>query len=89
MHPELHTDLDNLDTVQHNLRNSAKGSNDAYDVTVPHRKRGVCVGKRGVCVGKRGVCVGKRSVCVGERGVCVWERGCVCVGKRLCEKEVV
>ena len=32
--PEQHTDLDNLNTVQHNLRNSAKGSNDAYDVTV-------------------------------------------------------
>ena len=30
----LHTDLDNPDTVQRNLRNSAKGSNDAYDVTV-------------------------------------------------------
>ena len=34
MHPEQHTDLDNLNTVKHNLRNSAKGSNDAYDVTV-------------------------------------------------------
>ena len=34
MHPEPHTDLDNFNTVQHNLRNSAKGSNDAYDVTV-------------------------------------------------------
>ena len=34
MHPEPHTDLDNLNTVQHNLRISAKGSNDAYDVTV-------------------------------------------------------
>ena len=34
MHPEQHTDLDNLSTVQHNLRTSAKGSNDAYDVTV-------------------------------------------------------
>ena len=34
MHPEPHTDLDNLNTVQHNLPNSAKGSNDAYDVTV-------------------------------------------------------
>ena len=34
MHPELHTDLDNLNTVQHSLRNSAKGINDAYDVTV-------------------------------------------------------
>ena len=34
MHPEQHTDPDNLNTVQHNLRNSAKGSNDAYDVTV-------------------------------------------------------
>ena len=33
MHPEPHTDLDNLNTVQHNLRHSAKGSNDAYDVT--------------------------------------------------------
>ena len=33
MHPEPHTDLDNFDTAQHNLRNSAKGSNDAYDVT--------------------------------------------------------
>ena len=34
MHPEPHTDLDNLNTVQHNLRHSTKGSNDAYDVTV-------------------------------------------------------
>ena len=33
MHPDLHTDLDNLDSVQHNLRHSAKGSLDAYDVT--------------------------------------------------------
>ena len=32
MHPEPHTDHDNLNTVQHNLRNSAKGSFDAYDV---------------------------------------------------------
>ena len=32
MHPELHTNLVNLDTVQHNLRTSAKGSNDSYDV---------------------------------------------------------
>ena len=34
MHPDLHTDLDNLNTVQHNLRHSAKGRNDANDVTV-------------------------------------------------------
>ena len=34
MHPEPHTDLDNLNTMQHNLRNSAKGSKDAYDVSV-------------------------------------------------------
>ena len=34
MHPDLHTDLDNLDTVENNLRNSAKGSLDTYDVTV-------------------------------------------------------
>ena len=33
MHPDLHTDLDNLDSVKNNLRHSAKGSNDAYDVT--------------------------------------------------------
>ena len=33
MHPEHHTDLDNLDTVESDLRHSAKGSNDAYDVT--------------------------------------------------------
>ena len=33
MHPEQHTDLDNLITMQHNLCNSAKGSNDAYDVS--------------------------------------------------------
>ena len=32
MHPDLHTDLDNLDTVENNLRNSAKGSLDTYDV---------------------------------------------------------
>ena len=33
MHPEQHTELDNLITMQHNLRTSAnKGSNDAYDV---------------------------------------------------------
>ena len=33
MHPDLHTDLDNLDSVENNLRHSSKGSNDAYDVT--------------------------------------------------------
>ena len=33
MHPEHYNDLDNLDTVQSDLRHSAKGSNDAYDVT--------------------------------------------------------
>ena len=33
MHPEHYTDLDNLDTVENDLRHSAKGSNDAYDVT--------------------------------------------------------
>ena len=33
MHPDLHTDLDNLDTVENNLPHSAKGSLDAYDVT--------------------------------------------------------
>ena len=32
MHPGLHTDLDNLDSVENNLRHSAKGSLDAYDV---------------------------------------------------------
>ena len=39
MHPELHTDLDNLNTVEHNLRNSAKGSLDAYDVAVSLTER--------------------------------------------------
>ena len=34
MHPDLHTDLDNLDSVENNLRHSAKGSLDAYDVSV-------------------------------------------------------
>ena len=34
MHPEHYTDLDNFDTtVETNLHHSAKGSNDAYDVT--------------------------------------------------------
>ena len=33
MHPDLHTDLDNLDSVENNLRHSAKGSLDTYDVT--------------------------------------------------------
>ena len=33
MHPEHYTDLDNFDTVQSDLRHSAKESNDAYDVT--------------------------------------------------------
>ena len=33
MHSEQHTELDNLITMQHNLRTSAKGSNDAYDVS--------------------------------------------------------
>ena len=33
MHPDLHTDLDNLDSVENNLRHSAKGSLDAYDFT--------------------------------------------------------
>ena len=34
MHLEQHTELDNLNTMQHNLRTFAKGSNDAYDVSV-------------------------------------------------------
>ena len=34
MHLEHYTDVDNLDTVENNLRHSAKGSHDAYDVTV-------------------------------------------------------
>ena len=33
MYPDLQTDLDNLDSVENNLRHSAKGSLDAYDVT--------------------------------------------------------
>ena len=33
MHSDLHTDLDNLDSVKNNLRHSAKGNNDAYNVT--------------------------------------------------------
>ena len=33
MHPEPHTNLDNLNTVQNNLRHSAKVNLDAYDVT--------------------------------------------------------
>ena len=33
MHSDLHTDLDNLDSLENNLRHSAKGSNDAYNVT--------------------------------------------------------
>ena len=33
MHSDLHTDLDNRDSIENNLRHSAKGSNDAYDVT--------------------------------------------------------
>ena len=33
MHPDLHTDLYDQDSVQNNLRHSAKGSLDAYDVT--------------------------------------------------------
>ena len=34
MHPDLHTDLDNLDSMENNLRHSAKGILDAYDVTI-------------------------------------------------------
>ena len=33
MHPDLQTDLYDLDSVENNLRHSAKGSLDAYDVT--------------------------------------------------------
>ena len=33
MHFEQHTELGNLITMQSNLRTSAKGSNDAYDVS--------------------------------------------------------
>ena len=33
MHPDLHSDLNILDSVENNLRHSAKGSNDAYDVS--------------------------------------------------------
>ena len=34
MHPDLQTDLYNLDSVENNLRHSAEGSLDAYDVSV-------------------------------------------------------
>ena len=34
MHTEQHTELDNLITMKSNLRNSAKGSNDAYEVPI-------------------------------------------------------
>ena len=33
MHPDLHIDLNNLDSVENKLRHSAKGSNDGYDVS--------------------------------------------------------
>ena len=33
MYPDLQTDLYNLDSVENNLRHSANGSLDAYDVT--------------------------------------------------------
>ena len=33
MHPDVHTDLDNLHSVENNLRHSAKESLDAHDVT--------------------------------------------------------
>ena len=33
MHPEPHTNLNYLNSTQHNLRHSAKESLDAYDVT--------------------------------------------------------
>ena len=33
MHPDLHTDLYDRDSVENNLRHSTKGSLDAYDVT--------------------------------------------------------
>ena len=34
MHHEHYTDLDNLNSMQHNLSTSTKGSNDAYDVPI-------------------------------------------------------
>ena len=48
MHPKQHTELDNLITMQ-NLRTSAKGSNDAYDVTISlTRRRWSCRRRMGV-----------------------------------------
>ena len=49
MHPDLHTDLDNLDSVENNLRHSAKGSNDAYDVTFSLTKDDIFVVARSDC----------------------------------------
>ena len=37
MHPDLHTDLDNLDSVENNLRHSAKGSLDTTS-SVPSQR---------------------------------------------------
>ena len=34
MHPEQHSELEDKSTVQHNLRTFAKGSKDAYDVSI-------------------------------------------------------
>ena len=44
MHPDLHNDLNDPDSVENNLRHSAKGSLDAYDVTFSLTSR-VCFAK--------------------------------------------
>ena len=42
MYPDLQTDLNYLDSVENNLRDSAKGSLDAYDITHSLTPSGGC-----------------------------------------------
>ena len=46
-YPDLHIDLNDLDSVENNLRHSAKGSLDAYDVTHSLTQPGEEAGKLG------------------------------------------
>ena len=71
MHSEQHTELDNLITMQPNLRNSAKGSNDAYDVSVS-----LTEGKFGTSLigtlSELGAFFPRRKMCSKETKVSVW-----------------
>ena len=71
MHPEQHTELDNLITMQHNLRTSAKGVTTPTTSTPPSQTLQAFEGRRAAASHSRNYRTGSCSI---HRGSGVWAR---------------